>query len=548
MANKALIEDYDLSTVSLGLIEFGPRFRKDYSNIEALADSIAEYGVIQPISVVSRKAIANDPIYAELVAKMKEDGKAYLLLAGGRRLTALNYLATRAENPIQVDPPVKVYQAQMTEFEVRSIELAENIERENMTWQEEVSLKQEVHRLGQSIHGKRLPGVAEGGHSVADTAKVFGESRTTTLGDLHLARAMERMPELAAAKSKGDAKKILDKTKLQAKHEQAAEKHVAALQKETGTDDKLRKKIIQSYILRDCLEGMAQLPDASFHLVEIDPPFAIELHSSKKDAAIQMQDYNEVGSDDYIAFMTRVIAEAYRILRPGGYILLWFAPEPWFEQLYQLLQWAGKPDGTSKKKWQENEAAIRVKRQTGIWIKPNGQNKQPDANLTSAYESFFVASKGRGRLQKPGAINWFNEPPVPATKKVHPTEKPVQLMMRLYSIFAPPGAQVCIPFAGSGNGILAAYNSQMIAHGYDLPESGETFRNPYIAKVMEGEIGSLGMVGKPVAVVGNPHANRVLFGLNAETQAWEPYKEDKHDRPYTLDEVRQYGEAQRAGV
>jgi DNA modification methylase len=70
--------------------------------------------------------------------------------------------------------------------------------------------------------------------------------------------------------------------------------------------------------------------------------------------------------------------------------------------------------------------------------------------------------------------------PVFSANKVHPTERPIELMQDILQTFGHMGANVLVPFLGSGNTLLAAANLNMKAFGFDLsPE----YKSEYILKV-----------------------------------------------------------------
>lgn len=54
------------------------------------------------------------------------------------------------------------------------------------------------------------------------------------------------------------------------------------------------------------------------------------------------------------------------------------------------------------------------------------------------------------------------------TEKVHPTQKPVQLLEHLIQIFTDPGDVVIDPCAGSGSTLLAAANCGRKAYGFEI--------------------------------------------------------------------------------
>ena len=147
-----------------------------------------------------------------------------------------------------------------------------------------------------------------------------------------------------------------------------------------------------------------------------------------------------------------------------SWLICWFGPEPWFEIIYQAIVNAG----------------FETTRMCGIWTKGYGQTKRPEIHLANSYEMFFYAWKGRPALNKAGRINEFNFSPVAPQKKVHPTERPVDLMKEIYDTFAFTGSRVLIPFLGSGSGLIAADQLSMSPIGFELSKS---YRDSFLVRV-----------------------------------------------------------------
>jgi len=126
------------------------------------------------------------------------------------------------------------------------------------------------------------------------------------------------------------------------------------------------------------------------------------------------------------------------------------------------------------------EAGFETTRMCPIWVKPSGQTKQPETRLPNAYEMFFYAWKGRPAIARQRGTNTFVYSGVPAQSKVHPTERPLEMMRDIYETFAFPGSRVLIPCAGSGSGIIAAHQSGMTAIGFDLSKG---YRDSFLVKV-----------------------------------------------------------------
>jgi len=97
-------------------------------------------------------------------------------------------------------------------------------------------------------------------------------------------------------------------------------------------------------------------------------------------------------------------------------LICWFAPEPWFAEIYKSILSAG----------------FETTRMCPVWTKPSGQSKRPEMHLPNSYEMFFYAWKGRPAIAKARSTNVFNFPPVPAQQKTHPTERPIELMRDIY--------------------------------------------------------------------------------------------------------------------
>lgn len=443
----------DLATIRRDQIDFGDRRRIEYGNLDSLATSIKEKGLIQPIAVHKKVSPA-------------EGEKPYLLLAGGRRFKAIEMID-------MIEIPCRVFDQPVDDLLYREIELIENIERKDLSWQERVKLEEEIHNLMIAKHGEKIVkanqfGVDTSGWSMKDTSKLLGQSTASTSQDLKLARALEEIPELANCKTKDEAAKTLAKMKERMIKEELA-KRAQAKMATTGIDG-ARKKLIDSYILRDCFEGIAALPEKCIDLCEIDPPYAVDLKNAKKgdnSQASNLDVYNEIDKDKYLTFIPRLFKECYRVMSENSWLICWFAPEPWQEFIYEELRKAG----------------FTLRRMSGHWVKPSGQTMQPAKYLANCSEPFYYAAKGNPSIQRPGRSNIFQYDPVPSSKKIHPTERPIEMIQDVLSTFCLPGARVLVPLLGSGNTLLACSNLHLTGLGFDI---GKEFRDSYIVKVEQG--------------------------------------------------------------
>ena len=109
------------------------RFRKEFDgpgegeSIDRLAADMKVHGIIQPLAVT----------------------KDYTLLAGERRL-----IAAKLAEITQI--PVRIYDEDLSEDQMRSIEMSENLWRKNFHPREKANLYREIVALEQRIHGEKL--------------------------------------------------------------------------------------------------------------------------------------------------------------------------------------------------------------------------------------------------------------------------------------------------------------------------------------------------------------------------------------------------------
>lgn len=412
-----------VSEIPIDDIIVGHRFRKDIGNVKELAESIKAKGLIQPITVDTE----------------------YNLLAGGRRLQAAR-VAGCDEIPV-------ILRDVEDEADAREIELHENIHRKDMSWTEELALIDRIHDLmveKAKANGKKW--------NAKKTAKLLDKSESALSDGLTLAKAVEAVPELAKCSSPSEARKKLKKLLEHAAVQEAAKT-------EGSKTGKFIKWADSHYHVGDALKGVADMHTGAMDFFEVDPPYAIDLANRKSDKTEGIDEYNEIPAKEYPAFLTTMAGECYRVLRPNRFAIWWFG----FTH-YQLVL------DTLRK------AGFAVNEIPAIWnkIEAGTVTNAPQTNLGNSYEPFFICRKGVPDLRTRGRSNCFSYKPIPAPRKIHPTERPVPLIKDIFQTFVYPGAHVCIPFLGSGNSILAAYSSQCLGFGWDLSSK---YKDGFLARV-----------------------------------------------------------------
>lgn len=442
-----MIEVGIVGMIPLKSVVVSDRARQEMGDLNGLETSLKESGLIQPLAV-------------QVIHSENGSPDTYRLLAGERRFRVLE------RNGAEL-VPVRIYDKELSPLEMKVIEKSENFYRKDMEYYEFDRLTLEIHQMQQELHGVKPPGPGGSGWGMKDTAEMIGaESSATVVEAVKRAQAREAFPQLFdGCKTASDASKLLKKLDEAVIKQAIAQKLESEAATSSGGE---LYDISKRFIVRDFFEGVKEIPSDYMHLVEIDPPYAIKLSEQKKkdgESQYLLGEYGEIDRDTYPDFMKRVFKECYRVMAQHSWLICWFAPQPWFEKIYEWL----------------TEAGFETTRMCGIWTKgTSGQNMNPSVRLSNTYEMFFYAWKGSPALNKAGHGNEFRFSPVPASSKTHPTERPVELMKELYETFAFTGSRVLIPFLGSGNGLLAAYSLGMSAVGFELSKS---YKDSFLVKV-----------------------------------------------------------------
>lgn len=435
-----------LDFVPLTSIEVEARMRKDYGDLSDLAASIEAKGLICPIAVMAQNI---------------EGHPAYTLLAGGRRMAA--HLIMKRET-IQC----RIFDKPLTPFERKAIELEENVKRLDLSPIENAMGVDEVHQLFTLEFGEKVSTNPDApGHSMRDTARVMGKNIGTVSSALKIAEMHKKAPELGLdqCKTTQEALKRIETFRKMVVNEALAKQADASLQGDL-------QKLANSYIVGDFFEKAKGLQDGVFDLIEIDPPYGIDIQGLKKSdlgyEATYGESYIEVEKLSYYEFLKNLFDEAYRLAAANSWLICWYAPEPWAEVVFSAA----------------TEAGFKGRRITGIWTKPNGQTQQPKYYLASCFENFYYLRKGDPILNKQGRSNIFAHSPVTATEKIHPTERPIALMKDILETFCLPGSRILVPFAGSGVTLKAAFEQKMFALGFDLANN---YHDAFVSSIMKGE-------------------------------------------------------------
>lgn len=184
------------------------------------------------------------------------------------------------------------------------------------------------------------------------------------------------------------------------------------------------KKYLNKIINADCLDILKQLPNESIDLILTDPPYGIgSRFKSKFGLQVEKKQWDKFEWNNQIP-NKEIFDEIMRVSKNQ----IIFGGNYYTEYLKPTNAWI-------------------------IWDKIGTYNlKNPFSDCEMAWTSFSFAVK-KYTFVNMGFIAGKDE----KGKRIHPTQKPLQLFQAILRDFTKPGDIVCDPFSGSGTTAVAAY-------------------------------------------------------------------------------------------
>jgi len=411
------------------------RFRKDFGDVRELAESIKGVGLIHPI-------VVDQIISGVHAARVK-----YRLIAGERRLRAVAFLGWK-----EIEVTLK---EDVDDLLAKEIELEENVRRKDIIWEENCEALNQLHELklkqfGQSTRTKE-------GWNIEKTAEFISSSVGVVSQDIKLAKQLNEHPELR--------KKVKKLNKASARKLVNQELEAAMLRKV------MKDRCINiGYNLenKSCEDGLKfSIPDNSIHCLITDPPFALDKiiavgGGNSPVAKGLMYNINEsnVSTEAQLAVTYNIIIpQLYRKMVEGAHFYI-FLGMGWYTRLVHLLRKTG----------------FIVDDQPLIWYKERTSIMARGAHYMSSYEAILFGHRPPQKriLLKPRP-NMISIPAINPGSRVHPLQKPFELLKIFIENSTSPGEMVLDCFAGSGSTLMAATKLQRCSRGFEI-DSGNYLR------------------------------------------------------------------------
>lgn len=378
------------------------------------------------------------------------DNDHQTLIAGERRYRALQLLAKQFV-PIWHDgqmwgPGIVPYTTvgDLSDDQRYELELEENIQRVDLSWQERVSALARLREL----HERRARASGQE-FSTADMAKAVAGPDEKAITNLQaLANRAARIaphlndPDVAKAKTQKEALNIIKRKNNDLLMEELQRRTLAEAPRQSP----------HTFIEGSVFDHVASLPDSTFDIILTDPPYGIDMNTMPTQSGSSSgHTHGYTDSEEYAESCVALVADTgFRITKASAVCYM-------FCDLRFFNSWANIFKGYG---WY-------------VWPNPIIWNKSPTGSLLGnangprhCYEAVLMAIKGGKGVNVVGGD--VISIPGPSHDKLHPAEKPVDLYAELLRWSAVPGDRIIDFFCGCGPIFPAASRFQCRATGFEL--------------------------------------------------------------------------------
>lgn len=387
------------------IVDRADRQRRELRGIDELAESINRIGLINPI------VITQDSI----------------LVAGERRLTAIRQLGW-THVPVQ-------FVEDLSDYELQTIELEENIKRENLPWQDEVAALAKFHQLKVSH---------EPGWSQEETAAAVGLSQPEVSKKLLVAGQM--MNEVVAGADRFAAALNIVQRNAERKKTSVLDSIGLAVDSTILTPEEQAAQPAPEPLIPllnvSFHDWQATYDGPKFNLIHCDFPYGINVADSPRmDATIK--DHYDDSPDIYWSLLERLCAAMDNVVADSAHLIFWHSPK--------MNQHGETVTRLEDMGWRCNPFPL-------IWHKSDGSGIAPDPQRgpRQTYEAAIFASRGDRKITQEGCVANSFAYPGRRDGAIHASEKPYVMLRHFMRMVCDEYSLVLDPTCGSGNALKVA--------------------------------------------------------------------------------------------
>lgn len=246
------------------------------------------------------------------------------------------------------------------------------------------------------------------------------------------------------------------------------------------------------FVNADCVEGaLEHLADASVDLIITDPPYGIEgdrMHRHyNRDERFVIEGYVEVDRRSYNAFSRAWIAQAERVLRPGGQMYVISG----YTNLYDVLDalratslreinhiiWKYTFGVYTSRKFVSSHYHILY------YAKPGGRRT---FNLQARYPLDATAEEGGSLNYRDREDVWIINREYKPGRTKNKNELPKALLQKMIAYSSNEGDLVCDFFLGGGSTAAVAIGMNRRFAGFEISPKTFASRVPHLRKIVPG--------------------------------------------------------------
>ena len=379
----------------------------------------------------------------------------FILVAGERRVRAIDLIAEEKKNFIfdkqEILPgfiPVVLLDEAINDIQRQEIELAENVVRVELPWQDRIAALAYIHNLRKEENPKQTIAdtaraiMAEGPRELAGAQGGIAEStllrnvRQATIINEHLDK-----PEIAKARNATEAFNL-----IVANEQRAFEAELIR---------RGRKRITTIEVRHGSLyDILPKLESGIFDTILADPPYGIGVDTGGFRARTVVHHNYDDSPDNARALISCILTEGFRVCKSRANLFI-FCDIDLFAWIKEAAARAG---------WDPFRTPI-------TWIKSDVEGMAPwgREGFRRTVEWIFFARKGqKGLIHSP--VDHLRHNRVRPDDREYGPEKPVPLIKELLAASTLPGDYVLDPCCGSGSTLVAARELNMRALGIEADE------------------------------------------------------------------------------